>query len=208
MQPSKAYETTGHRTRRIVLTLSALLLAGPASAQSTADWGYEVGLRTTFMISELRLSELGGGFADLSPGGDAVPHASSFFVLWPLGAHTRLGIETLVGNSYADSDTEMLFQETGVTAEYQTAGTWFAAVSVQVGGMIASATQSSDRDPLRVGVHYKESGYFLAPQVGVGRRVGRFDLRAIGKPVWHFGAEGLDAFDSFCVGISVARVSG
>jgi len=119
----------------------------------------------------------------------------------------RVGIETLVGSSYPGSDTDSLFQGTGITAEYQTTGTWFAAVGVQAGGMVASASQSSEVDALRAGVHYKESGYFLAPQVGVARRLGRFDLRVIAKPVWHFGGEGLDAFDSFYAGISVARIS-
>jgi hypothetical protein len=119
----------------------------------------------------------------------------------------RLGIETLVGNSYPGGDTDILFQGTGVTAEYQTAGTWFTAVSIQAGGMIASASQSSDVEALRTGVHYKESGYFLAPQVGFGRRLRRFDIRLVAKPVWHFGAEGLDAFDSVYAGISVARIS-
>ena len=119
----------------------------------------------------------------------------------------RLGVETLVGNSYPGSDTDILFQGTGVTAEYQTAGTWFAAVSLQVGAMIASASQSADTEALRTGVHFKESGYFLAPQVGVGRRVRRFDIRLVAKPVWHFGAEGLEAFDSVYAGISVARIN-
>ena len=87
-------------------------------------------------------------------------------------------------------------------------GTWFAAVGIQAGAIIASATQSPDRGTLRTGVYYKESGYFLAPQVGFGRRVGRFDIRLVGKPVWNFGAEGLDAFDGVYAGISIARVGG
>ncbi len=195
-------------TFRIALALSALLLGGSASAQSTADWKYEVGLRSAVTTSAMSLSGLGGGFADLPAGGEALPHSSSLFVLFPLGAHTRVGIETLVGNSYPGSDTEILFQGTGITAEYQTTGTWFAAVSVQAGAMIASATQSADRGALRTGAHYKESGYFLAPQVGVGRRIRRFDVRLIAKPVWNFGADGLDAFDSVYAGISIARIGG
>lgn len=195
------------RAGRLALTLVTLGFAGRASAQSTADWGYEVGLRTTFMLSTMPLSELGGGFANLPAGEKALPHSSSLFVLWPLGAHVRLGIETLVGNSYPGSDTDILFQGTGVTAEYQTGGIWFAAIGVQAGGMIASASQSPDTEALRAGVHFKESGYFVAPQVGVGRRLGRFDLRLVAKPVWHFGADGLDAFDSVYAGISVARIS-
>jgi len=198
---------TFHGIWRLALTLSTLLFGARASAQSTADWRYEVGLRTTFMLSAMPLSELGGGFANLPAGAKALPHSSSLFVLWPLGTHVRLGVETLVGNSYPGSDTDILFQGTGVTAEYQTAGTWFAAVSVQAGGMIASASQSSDAEALRAGVHFKESGYFLAPQVGFGRRLRRFDIRLVAKPVWHFGAEGLDAFDSVYAGISVARIN-
>ena len=73
--------------------------------------------------------------------------------------------------------------------------------------MIASASQSADTEALRTGVHFKESGYFLAPQVGVGRRVRRFDIRLVAKPVWHFGAEGLEAFDSVYAGISFARIN-
>jgi hypothetical protein len=193
---------------RIALTLSGLLLVGPAAAQSTLDWKYEVGLRTTFMTSAMPLSELGSGFADLPAGGEALPHSSSLFVLFPVGTHVRVGVETLVGNSYPGSDAEILFQGTGITAEYQTTGTWFAAVGVQAGAMIASATQSADRGALRTGAHYKESGYFVAPQVGVGRRLGRFDIRLIGKPVWNFGADGLDAFDGVYAGISLARIGG
>lgn len=199
--------TSTRRMYRISLTLLALLLAGRASAQSTADRKYEVGLRSTFMVSPMSLSELGGGFEDLPAGGKALPHSSSLFVLWALGTHLRVGIETLVGNSYPDGDTEILFQGTGVTAEYQTAGTWFAAVGAQAGGMIASASHSSGTEPLRSGVRFKESGYFFAPQVGVGRRIRRFDVRLVGKSVWHFGAGGLDAFDTFYAGVSVARIS-
>jgi hypothetical protein len=202
-------------TRRIYLaaaTLSALPFGARASAQSTSDWKYEIGVRTTFMVSAMPLSELGGGFKDLPAGGKALPHSSSIFVLWPVGTHTRLGIETLVGNSYPDSDAQMLFQASGITAEYQTGGTWFAAASVQVGGMIVSATESSEAtaegDRVRTGPHYKESGAFLAPQIGIGRRVGRYDVRLIGKQIWQFKAKGLGAFDASYLGLSVARLLG
>ena len=212
MKPAHTFRTTSScRMQLLALTLFAVPFTGSASAQSTTGWKYEVGLRTTFMLSAMSLSELGGGFADLPAGGKSMPHSSSLFVLWPLGTHTRLGVETLVGNSYPESDTEMLFQATGVTAEYRTAGTWFVAASVQVGGIIASATQSSDPDTegnaRRAGEHFKASGYFFAPQASFGRRFNRFDVRAIGKQVWQFGADGLDAFDSFYAGISVAHIS-
>jgi hypothetical protein len=204
MKHSHAFQTT---VSGVALALTALAVGGNASAQTTTDWSYEVGLRTTFMATEMALSELGGGFADLPAGGKALPHSSSLFVLWSLGAHTRVGIETLVGNSYPGSDADILFQGTGVTVEYQTTGTWFAAASLQAGGMIASATQSPDDNALSSGVHYKQSGYFLAPQIGFGRRLRRFDIRLVGKPVWHFGGNNIDAFDGFYAGISVARVS-
>jgi hypothetical protein len=193
---------------RVALTLAGVLSAGRASAQTSTDWTYEVGLRTTFMTSEMALSDLGSGFADLPAGGKALPHSSSLFVMFPVGTHVRVGIETLVGNSYPGSDAEILFQGTGIIAEYQTTGTWFAAVGIQAGAMIASASQSTDRGALRAGVHYKESGYFLAPQISLGRRVGRFDLRLVGKPVLNFGAEGLGAFDGVYAGISIARIGG
>lgn len=106
----------------------------------------------------------------------------------------------------------MLFQASGLTAEYQTGGTWFAAASVQVGGMIVSATESpeatAEGDRVRTGTHYKESGAFLAPQIGIGRRVGRYDLRLVGKQIWQFKAKGLGAFDASYVGVSVARLLG
>lgn len=199
MRPSR-------RMYLVAATLAALSPAGRASAQSTSDWKYQVGLRTTFMMSDMSLSQLGGGFADLPAGGKALPHSSSIFILWPLGAHARVGIETLVGNSFPESDTQMLFQASGVTVEYQTGGTWFAAASVQAGGMIASATQASDpdaADAFGTGAHYKESGVFLAPQVSLGRRISRYDVRLVGKQVFQFNAEGLDAFDSFYAGVSV-----
>lgn len=183
------------------------LIGGPASAQTAPDWTYEVGLRSTIMMSAMPLSRLGGGFADLPSGGKALPHASSLFVLWRLGQHARLGVETLVGNANPDSDTGILFQGVGLTSEYQTGGTWFAAAGIQAGGMIASATQSADRSTVRNGEHYKESGYFAALQIGIGRRFGRYEGRLVGKPVWHFGAEGLDAFDGFYAGVSVARLN-
>lgn len=196
----------------VAVTLAALPFGGRAAAQSTPDWKYQVGVRTTFMASAMPLSELGGGFADLPAGGEALPHSSSIFILWPLGTHARLGIETLVGNSYPESGTQMLFQASGVTAEYQTGGTWFAAASVQAGGMIVSATQSPsasvEGDRLGAGEHYKESGAFLAPQIGIGRRIGRYDVRVVGKHIWQFEAKGLGAFDASYVGVSVARLLG
>jgi hypothetical protein len=196
----------------MIAVLAVLPVGGRAAAQTTSDWKYQVGLRTTLMVSAMPLSELGGGFSDLPAGGKAMPHASSIFILWAVGEHTRLGIETLVGNSYPESGTQMLFQASGVTAEYQTGGTWFAAAGVQVGGMIVSATQSPtatvEGDRLGTGSHYKESGAFLAPQVGVGRRVGRYDVRLVGKQIWQFKANGLSAFDAFYTGISVARLLG
>jgi hypothetical protein len=162
------------------------------------------------MVTAMPLSQLGEGFEDLPAGGKSLPHSSSLFVMWPLGTHMRLGVETLVGNSYADGNTEILFQASGLTAEYHTGGTWSAAVSLQAGGMIASATQSLDANEtgavLRTGAHYKDSGLFLAPQVSFGRRVNRYDVRLIGKQVWQFGEDGFDAFDSFYVGLSAALI--
>jgi hypothetical protein len=159
------------------------------------------------MVSTMPLSELGAGFADLHSGGKALPHSSSIFVMWPRGEHLRIGVETLVGNSYPASDTQILFQAAGVVAEYQTSGRWFAAAGVQGGGMIVSATQSpeSDADDVALGngVHYKESGVFLAPQISIGRQVGHFDVRLVGRQVFQFGATGVDAFDSAYAGISV-----
>jgi hypothetical protein len=199
------------RSTPILAALALVFFGQGVSAQASTDWKYEVGLRSTVMMTVMPLSGLGGGFEDLPAGGKSLPHSSSLFVMWPLGEHLRLGVETLVGNSFAESDTEteILFQASGVTAEYQTAGTWFGAVSVQAGGIIASA-QSFDSDAddavLRTGASYKDSGLFLAPQIGIGRRTGRFDLRLVGKQVWQFGAEGFDAFDSFYAGISVAVI--
>ncbi len=194
----------------VVITVATLAFAERVSAQSTTEWQYTVGLRSSCMLSEMPLSRLGNGFADLSPGGKPLPHSSSIFVLWSLGEHARLGIETLVGNAYPESDTQMLFQASGVTAEYQTSGTWFAAVSVQAGGIIVSATQSSDADTegdaLRTGVHYKESGMFFAPQISVGRQFRRLDVRLVGKQVWNFGADGQNAFDGFYAGLSVGLI--
>ena len=205
MRPSR-------RMYLVAVTLAALPFGGRASAQSTPDWKYEIGVRTTFMMSTMPLSELGGGFADLPAGGKALPHSSSIFVLWPLGAHTRVGIETLVGNSYPESATQMLFQGSGLTVEYQTGGTWFAAVGLQAGGMIVSATQSPtasvEGDRLGTGEHYKESGAFLAPQIGIGRRMGRYDVRLVGKQIWQFKANGLGSFDAAYAGISVGRLMG
>jgi hypothetical protein len=207
MNPGNA----ARRTMSVVAaTLAMLPLGGRASAQSATDWTYEIGLRTTFMVSTMRLAELGGGFADLPAGGKALPHSSSIFVLWPLGQHVRVGIETLVGNSYPKSDTQMLFQASGLTAEYQTGGTWFVAAGVQAGGMIVSATQSPDSDAegdaQGDGVHYKESGAFLSPQISLGRRLRRYEVKLVGRQVWQFGAAGVDAFDSFYAGISVGRL--
>jgi len=199
-------------THLIALTLASLTFAGDAAAQDTPDWKYQVGLRTTFMVSPMSLSELGGGFTDLAAGGPALPHSSSIFVLWRLGAHTRLGIETLVGNSYPESSTQMLFQGSGVTVEYQTNGKWFAAASLQVGGMIVSATQAGepgqDDGVPDAGAHYKQSGVFVAPHLALGRRVGRFEIRLVGKQVWQPDSKGLSAFNSSYAGISLARLFG
>jgi hypothetical protein len=101
----------------------------------------------------------------------------------------------------------MLFQASGVVAEYQTTGTWFLAASLQAGGMIASANQSSDAgaedDPLHTGAHYKNDGWFVAPQLGIGRRVRDYDIRLVVKQVKYLGDDGFNAFDSFYAGISV-----
>ena len=195
----------------MMTALAMVFFAQGASAQSSTDWKYEVGLRSTFMVTSMSLSALGAGFEDLPAGGKSLPHASSLFVMWPLGKHVRVGVETLVGNSFAESDTEteILFQASGLTAEVQTSGIWFAAASVQVGGIIASA-QSFDSEAddavLRTGASYKDSGLFLAPQVSLGRRVDAFDIRLVGKQVRQFGSGSFDAFDSFYAGISVGIV--
>jgi hypothetical protein len=210
MTHAKTVSMTSFGRLLAIAAFVSVPLATPASAQSEGDWRYQVGVRSTFMVTAMPLSELGNGFTDLPAGGKSLPHSSSLFVMWPLGTHVRWGIETLVGNSYPESDTEMLFQAAGVTAEYQTAGTWFVALSAQTGATLVSATQSLDADtlgdPLRTGVHYKESGLFFAPQIGVGRRLVRYDVRLVGKQVWQFGADGQGAFDSFYAGISVALI--
>jgi hypothetical protein len=194
----------------VIAVFGWLLLAGDAPAQSDDSWRYQVGGRSTFMLSTMHLADLGGGFEDLPAGGGPLAHSSSLFILWPRGTHGRLGVETLVGNSYSNGNTDISFQAAGVTGEYQTAGTWFVAMTGQVGGMIASATQSVDPEtegePLRAGVHYKGAGFFVAPQFSVGRRFRRYDVRLIGKRVWQFGEEGLEAFNSAYAGISVGLI--
>ena len=136
----------------LMAVLTAFTLATRASAQSPSDGSYEIGLRSTVMVSTMRLSELGNGFEDLRSGGKALPHSSSIFVMWSRGAHVRLGVETnVLGN----------------------------------------------------GMHYKESEMFLAPQLSVGRRIRRLDVRLAGRQVLQFGAPGVAAFDSFYAGIGV-----
>jgi hypothetical protein len=191
-----------------LVPFAVLLAPSSGVAQSTDDWTYQIGGRTTFMVGTMRLSHLGGGFSDLPPGGGRLTHASSLFFLWPRGSHVRLGIETLVGNSYGDSDAGILFQAVGVLAEYQTRGTWFMAVGAQGGAMIASATeptsQAGGTTPVHTGSYYKGSGLFVAPSVAIGRAFGRTEVRVLVKPVLHIpGSAGLDAFDSTYLGVSL-----
>jgi hypothetical protein len=193
----------------VLLTLAfTAVLCGSAQmleAQQAPTWRYQVGGRTTFMLRTMQLSELGAPFEELTPGSDALPHSSGFFVLWPRGEHVRLGLETMVGNSYGDEDTNMLFQGAGFIAEYQTSGVWFVGAALHVGGIVVSATQpttSSGPGPVRAGASYKGSGLFGAPMLSVGRLFGSKELRVVGRQVWHLpGTEHLDAFDSFYLGI-------
>jgi hypothetical protein len=184
------------------------LVPSRALAQSADDWKYQIGGRTTVMATTMHLSQLGTGFRDLPPGGNRLTHASSLFLLWRRGPHFRLGVETLVGNSYGNSDTGVLFQAAGITAEYQTTRSVFVALGAQAGAVIASATQPSngpsDASPVRSGAYYKGSGLFLAPHVAVGRVFGRSEVRLVAKRVRHIpGTVGLDAFDSMYLGLSL-----
>jgi hypothetical protein len=188
--------------------VAATFAARSLEAQEAPSWRYQVGGRTTFMMSAMHLSGLGAPFADLDPGGEALPHASGFFVLWPRGDRVRIGLETLVGNSYDDDDTNMLFQGAGFLAEYQTAGTWFLAAGLHVGGMLVSATQptaSGGSGSVRAGSTYKGSGLFGAPMLSVGRLLGSKELRIVVRRVWHLpGTEHLSAFDTAYLGIGLS----
>lgn len=93
------------------------------------------------MVATMHLLRFGAGFGDLPPGGKRLAHASSLFFLIPRGPHLRLGVETLVGNTYGDSGTGIMYQAAGVIAEYQTRGIWFVALGAQGGAMIANATE-------------------------------------------------------------------
>lgn len=177
-------------------------------AQSGGDWSYQIGARTTFMATTMELSSLGMGFRDLPPGGSRLAHSSSLFLLWPRGRHLRLGVENLVGNSYGNTDTGIQFQAIGITAEYQTTRLSFAVLGFQGGAMIASATQPGSEvgDPARAqaGTHYKGSGLFIAPYIGVGRRFGRRAVSIVAKQVMHLDQSSLlDSFDAAYVGLSL-----
>jgi hypothetical protein len=173
-------------------------------------WSYEVGARTTFLVSTLQLSKLGPPFLDLKAGGRALPHSSSLFFVWRRGEHVRYGIETLVGNSYSTSTTSILFQAAGVTAEYHTSGRLFLALGVQGGAVLASATQptgaAADGSDVRAGFHYKGSGLFVAPSLGIGLRLRKYDLAMIAKQTVHVpGTDGLEGFNALYTGVSFGR---
>ncbi len=185
-----------------------LLISSHAQAQSA--WRYQVGARSTAMLSTMKLARLGVPFSDLSAGGSNLTHASSLFLLWPRWRYGSLGIETLVGNSYGSSGSQILFQAVGLSVDYRSRGAWFTALGAQVGGMIASATYAanasgSDGD-VQTGSHYKGSGVFLAPGVAIGRETGSFELRGLVRHVVHLpGTPHLNAFDATYAGISVGR---
>lgn len=188
------------------VVVEALCLT-PARAQRSDDWTYQIGGRTTFMVTTMHLSRLGDGFGNLPPGGKRLAHSSSLFFLMPRGPHMRLGVETLVGNTYGDSDTGIMYQAAGVIAEYQTRGAWFVALGAQGGAMIANATEprnADDASQVRDGSYYKGNGLFVAPSLAVGRTSQRVELRVLLKPVLHIpGSAGLDAFNSTYIGVSL-----
>lgn len=197
------------RCRGRAALLLGVLCGAPrmVAAQSGADWHHQLGVRTTVMATSMDLSALGAGFRDLPAGGKRLAHSSSLFIVWSRGRHFRVGVETLVGNSYGRTNTGILFQAAGMTAEYQTAGLWFVAFGVQGGAMIATATQPADSTGTGAqavsGSYYKGSGLFAAPHVSLGRRLGRREVRVLAKQVLDIpGSKGLDAFDSIYIGVS------
>lgn len=190
------------------LVVTAVCLTPSSSlAQRANDWTYQIGGRSTFMATTMHLSRLGGGFRDLPPGGKRLAHSSSLFFVMPRGPHLRLGVETLVGNTYGDSDTGIMYQAAGIIAEYQTRGVWFIAFGAQGGAMIANATQprnADDASQVRDGSYYKGNGLFVAPSLGVGRTSARVEFRVLLKPVLHIpGSAGLYAFNSTYLGVSL-----
>ncbi|MCU0624461.1 MAG: hypothetical protein MUF53_11465 [Gemmatimonadaceae bacterium] len=172
---------------------------------------FVIGARSTLLVGALPLSRLGAPLRDLAAGDDPLPHASSLFFQWRRGPRWRIGLETLVGNSYSEATTSVLFQGAGLSVEYHVGGRTFAVLGAQAGGMIGSATEptsavGSPSSALRSGVHYKGSGLFAAPLLGVGRRFGRYELALIARRAWHgAGTRGMAAFDGTYVGLTLAR---
>lgn len=198
-----------HTPVRLLLVVACALPATPLPAQE-ADWSYVIGGRTTFLATSIQLGDLSPYFDELTPGGKALTHASSLFIMWRRTDHVRAGVETIAGNTYGGVSTRILFQGAGATVEYQTRGDRFLAFGAVAGGMIVSATQDfAGTDPdatLHVGHYYQGSGLFLAPSIAVGDVMDDYDVRIMARVVLPVaGSAGITEFGAAWVGFSIGR---
>ncbi len=171
----------------------ALIIIGICSLANTAlayeeneNLQYLIGIRSMAINGSMRLSEIDQSFGDLpSDGFRQGPHHSSLYIMRSVNRYLRMGIENLVGNSGTKNSTTMNFQGIGMVIDTIFGHKYFINGGIHAGPIILNVMSNSSglaaSNGVNAGTHYKDQGLFIAPYLGVGVRLGKFELSLITK---------------------------
>ena len=147
---------------------------------------YLIGVRSMIINGSMQLSKIDQSFGDLpSDGLRSGPHHSSLYIMRSVNRYLRIGIENLVGNSENKNSTTMNFQGIGIVIDVIHGGEYFINGGIHAGPIIVNVMSHSSglaaSNGVNAGTHYKDQGLFFAPYLGVGVRLGKFELSLITK---------------------------
>jgi hypothetical protein len=194
----------------VPLTIIACLPINFAWAnEEHKNYQYQVGIHSMLVNGSMELSKIDPSFNDLSSDGIGGPHHSSLYLLRTVNEYLRIGVETLVGNSENKNSTTMNFQGAGVLFDISQGDKYFVNGGLHAGGVIVNVMSHSNGtaadNGVNSGIHYKDTGLFVAPYFGVGINFGKHELSLITK--WIFMSEGnnddIDAFNAQYTGIGL-----
>ncbi len=174
----------------------------------TAQSNYQVGGYSMLINGSMNLSKIDSSFDDLSANGIDGPHHSSLYLLRSMNDHFAIGVATLVGDSENKSGTTMGFQGIGFMLDAKYGSKYFFKGGLHIGSAIVNVMShtsgSASITGVNSGTHYKDSGVFIAPYVGVGWDLELLELSFIIKQVDFVLSDknnNIDAFNAMYSGI-------
>jgi hypothetical protein len=201
-------------TMKVLVTAltAALTLMSPGleAQELEPTHRYQLGVRSGFILGNMKLTETDPMFGELGFDGMSGPHISGVYFLYSVTPSLRVGFETLAASSDKGESTTMNYQAAGPAVDLSTPDRLFVAAGLHGGAIIANAMHRQGEDTgggAADGRFYKGTGFFLSPSAGVGIRFGKNELRVYGRVVRVFGddrSDGMGGFSGTFGGVSYA----